>query len=320
MRKIFESFIADRQLRVVTILILCFSAVILMLPLCFTQISAIVDFTDTGQIGDTMGGITAPFFAICSIYVTFLAFWIQYKFNAAQKADLDKERFEHNFFSYLDVLMQQEQVCALEHVGFGKQVFHYMFYEYKAIYNIVHKGNYLREVSDLKERKELEYSLCYSIFINGVSEDSTYRMKKEVPEVCKPDVQLLNKGLLQIQKEILSGERVEYPQYLRDYEGLRIKMFDGHRLRLISYFRMSCMVLQYINTVDDRKRDFYVKVCLSRFSEHQLGLLLLLINQDEFESKVFIDDKVKDFFNDKSFKECYLPAETMRYNDDNFIM
>lgn len=100
-----------------------------MLPLCFTQISAIVDFTETGQIGDTIGGITAPFFAICSIYVTFLAFWIQYKFNSAQKTDLDKERFEHNFFSYLDVLMRQEQSCTLDNVGFGKQVFHYMFYD-----------------------------------------------------------------------------------------------------------------------------------------------------------------------------------------------
>lgn len=38
----------------------------MMLPLCFTQISAIVDFTETGQIGDTIGGITAPFF--CNMF------------------------------------------------------------------------------------------------------------------------------------------------------------------------------------------------------------------------------------------------------------
>lgn len=96
-------------------------------------------------------------------------------------------------------------------------------------------------------------------------------------------------------------------------------MFDGHRLRLISYFRMSCMVLQYINTEDECKRDFYINVCLSHFSEHQLGLLLLMMNQDEFESKVFIDNKVKDFFNSNLFRNRYLPAETMRYNDEKFI-
>lgn len=183
-----------------------------------------------------------------SRYVTFLAFWIQYKFNSAQKTDLDKERFEHNFFSYLDVLMRQEQGCALENVGFGKQVFHYMFYEYKAIYNIVHTGKYLKAVTDLTERRNEEFNLCYSIFINGVSKGSTYRLNKEVAEACKPDVLSLNRKLLNIQKEILNGERKRYPKYLRDYERQRIKMFDGHRLRLISYFRMSCMVLQYINT------------------------------------------------------------------------
>lgn len=96
MRKTIESFFADKKLRFLTSMILLCSAGILMLPFCFTQISAIVDFTETGQIGDTIGGITAPFFAICSIYVTFLAFWIQYKFNSAQKTDLDKERFEHS--------------------------------------------------------------------------------------------------------------------------------------------------------------------------------------------------------------------------------
>lgn len=320
MRKMFESFIADRQLRIVTTLILCFSAIILMLPFCFTQISAIVDFTETGQIGDTIGGITAPFFAICSIYVTFLAFWIQYKFNSAQKTDLDKERFEHNFFSYLDVLMRQEQSCTLDNVGFGKQVFHYMFYEYKAIYNIVHKGDYLKAVTNSEERKKEERNLSFSIFINGVSEDSTYRLNKEVADICKPQVLLLNKELLQIQKEIMTGKRVEYPKYLRDYEGQRIKLFDGHRLRLISYFRMSCMVLQYINTTDENKRKFYINVCLSHFSEHQLGLLMLMINQDEFESKIFIDNRVKEFFNSQLFIDSYLPAKTMRYNDEDFIV
>ena len=73
MRKMFESFIADRQLRIVTTLILCFSAIILMLPFCFTQISAIVDFTVMGLVGATIGGITAPFFAICSIFFTFFS-------------------------------------------------------------------------------------------------------------------------------------------------------------------------------------------------------------------------------------------------------
>lgn len=280
----------------VTMVILIVFVVILTLPYFLTREYGWFDFTETGQIGDTIGGITAPFIAVCSAYITFLAFWVQYTYNKRQKTDLFQERFENNLFSYLDMLIRQEESCRMESIGNGKQVFHYMFYEYKAIYNIVHKGDYLKAVTNSEERKKEERNLSFSIFINGVSEDSTYRLNKEVTDICKPKVLLLNKELLQIQKEIMTGKRVEYPKYLRDYEGQKIKLFDGHRLRLISYFRMSCMVLQYINTTDENKRNFYINVCLSHFSEHQLGLLMLMINQDEFESKIFIDNKVKEFF------------------------
>lgn len=304
----------------VTMVILIVFVVILTLPYFLTREYGWFDFTGTGQIGDTIGGITAPFIAVCSAYITFLAFWVQYTYNKRQKTDLFQERFENNLFSYLDMLIRQEESCRMESIGNGKQVFHYMFYEYKAIYNIVHKGDYLKAVTNSEERKKEERNLSFSIFINGVSEDSTYRLNKEVTDICKPKVLLLNKELLQIQKEIMTGKRVEYPKYLRDYEGQKIKLFDGHRLRLISYFRMSCMVLQYINTTDENKRNFYINVCLSHFSEHQLGLLMLMINQDEFESKIFIDNKVKEFFNSQLFIDSYLPAKTMRYDDEDFIV
>lgn len=214
----------------VTMVILIVFVVILTLPYFLTREYGWFDFTETGQIGDTIGGITAPFIAVCSAYITFLAFWVQYTYNKRQKTDLFQERFENNLFSYLDMLIRQEESCRMESIGNGKQVFHYMFYEYKAIYNIVHKGDYLKAVTNSEERKKEERNLSFSIFINGVSEDSTYRLNKEVTDICKPKVLLLNKELLQIQKEIMTGKRVEYPKYLRDYEGQKIKLFDGHRL------------------------------------------------------------------------------------------
>ena len=48
-----------------------------MLPLLLTQFS-IVDFTDTGEIGDTIGGIMGPFVAIIASFLTFLAFLMQW--------------------------------------------------------------------------------------------------------------------------------------------------------------------------------------------------------------------------------------------------
>ena len=75
-----------------------------MLPLLLTQFS-IVDFTDTGEIGDTIGGIMGPFVAIIASFLTFLAFLMQYQANEVQKSELkrqsvlhDREQFESKLY------------------------------------------------------------------------------------------------------------------------------------------------------------------------------------------------------------------------------
>lgn len=303
----------------VTITILIVFVVILTLPYLLTREYGWFDFTETGQIGDTIGGITAPFIAVCSAYITFLAFWVQYTYNKRQKTDLFQERFENNLFAYLDMLIRQEDNCRIEGIGSSKQAFHYMFYEYKALYYIIREGDYLHDIQDAEKRKNEEYMLAFSIFLNGVSESSTYRLNNEVVDTVKPHVLQLNQELLQIQREIMNDEAV-FPKYIKDYHGKKLRMFDGHRLRLISYFRMSCMVMQYILKLENEEdRKFYLNVFLSHFSEHQLGLLYLMVQSDEFESFAFIDEKVKAFLSSEHFKKTYLSANTMRFDDDNFI-
>lgn len=303
----------------VTMVILIVFVIILTLPYFLTREYGWFNFTETGQIGDTIGGITAPFIAVCSAYITFLAFWVQYTYNKRQKTDLFQERFENNLFDYLDMLIRQEENCSIEGVGSSKQVFHYMFYEYKALYYIIRKGKYLQSIQDAEKRKNVEYMLAFSIFMNGVSESSTYRLSNEVVDTTKPHVLKLNQELLQIQREIINGEAV-FPKYIKDYQGKKLRIFDGHRLRLISYFRMSCMVMQYILKLEkEEDQKFYLNVFLSHFSEHQLGLLYLMVYSDEFESFAFIDEKVKTFLLSEKFKKIYLSANTMRFDDDKFI-
>lgn len=47
--------------------------------------SPILDFSETGPIGDTIGGIMNPFIALVGILLTFLAFYMQIKANEIQK-------------------------------------------------------------------------------------------------------------------------------------------------------------------------------------------------------------------------------------------
>lgn len=69
------------------------------------------DFSQKGQIGDTIGGIMGPFVAIIAAWLTFIAFWVQYKANNQQRHDIAIERFESNLFEMIHI--QQEIINGL---------------------------------------------------------------------------------------------------------------------------------------------------------------------------------------------------------------
>lgn len=67
----------------ISILIVAFSFIA---PFIFTRNTSCInlDFSNTGQIGDTLGGIMNPFIALGGIFITFLAFYMQIKANQIQ--------------------------------------------------------------------------------------------------------------------------------------------------------------------------------------------------------------------------------------------
>ena len=76
-----------------------------LMPYLLTQFSLFkIDLSETGSIGDTIGGIMNPFVAIGGIIITFLAFYMQFKanhlqrelFNEQIKKEKDQFREEQN--------------------------------------------------------------------------------------------------------------------------------------------------------------------------------------------------------------------------------
>lgn len=61
-------------------------------PFIFTAPSFLpsLNFTETGQIGDTLGGILNPFIALAGVLLTFLAFYMQIKANQIQITQFNK--------------------------------------------------------------------------------------------------------------------------------------------------------------------------------------------------------------------------------------
>ena len=70
-------------------------------PIIFSQFSSIYSFESTGPIGDTIGGITAPFVNLLAAYLVYKSFTAQIRANAQQRQDHDEQMShlnkEHRF-------------------------------------------------------------------------------------------------------------------------------------------------------------------------------------------------------------------------------
>ena len=117
------------------------------------------DFSEKGQIGDTIGGIMGPFVAMVAAWLTFIAFWVQFKANIQQRRDITIERFERSVFELLH--MQQEITNNLE-IGVktgpiivmkhGRDVFKSVYQEIKERY-VFNDGS---EVCTLKQALQMD--------------------------------------------------------------------------------------------------------------------------------------------------------------------
>lgn len=79
--------------------------IICVLPFLFT-LPGILDFTETGQIGDTIGGTMGPFIAIVAALLTFIAFWVQYEANQELIKENQRNHFESRFYKMLDIHLE----------------------------------------------------------------------------------------------------------------------------------------------------------------------------------------------------------------------
>jgi hypothetical protein len=288
--------------------VMLFAVLALFMPLLLVKIPCVstklFSLGEPGSLGDTFNGLTNPFLTIIAIWLTFLAFYIQYKANRKQWDYANKEQFERKFLLLLELLNTQEAQCRIEHVGEAKQAFHYMFYEFKAILFFVIKSNVFKGKRD---RKKLELSLAYVFFVDGASYSSIDRVISDfkcrnkdfnLTKNIRNKINEINDLLLEKQKESLIEEAEVGVFMLYDYRNRKIKYFDGHRCRLISYFRNFCMVIDHLNNNGEKDTDsnvpFYIKTLRYHLSEHELALMwIVFIHGDE---EIGNKGQISDFF------------------------
>jgi len=288
----------------VAIILIC------MLPLLLTQFS-IVDFTTTGEIGDTIGGIMGPFVAIVASFLTFLAFIMQYQANEIQKKELkrqsivhDKEQFEAKLYQMLDVYNQSvSQIRAGDFEG--KRAIPELLSELHFIYRCVRFAYLNIKASDIKllvadpeQRVDMELYMkevlkdvgsenlvlmkfAYSLFFYGfprVNPSEMYKGKYVLENLLYQSLLhiLYEKSTVKYQDFFLS-DNISINQYPKSIHA-HYKMMKGHNEELGTYYRQMFQIFTTIANLDESIADEdqkyrYAKLLRSQLTDSEQALL-----------------------------------------------
>ncbi|MBS1511880.1 MAG: putative phage abortive infection protein [Bacteroidetes bacterium] len=299
------SQITSLDWKVKALLILAFLLIIISFaaPFLFTRPSASPDFnfTQTGQIGDTIGGLMNPFVALAGVVVTGLAFYIQYKANLLQRElflreqDENKkqlqeqidnqnkqirlQQFESQFYEMLRLhrdnitemkiegydFEEGSTLSKIQRITEGRKVFVTMKTEFECILSLFSK--------DRKLTDEI-FHKCYALFFSGLEEFKVRfpeesimveMLKKARRQHENPDTSIIKKN----------QDRKEFLPYVKLY--FNYKPFAGHASRLGHYFRHLYLAVKSVANSDivtdyDEKMK-YLKILRAQLSNHEQMLL-----------------------------------------------
>lgn len=255
------------------------------------------DFTRSGEIGDTIGGIMNPFIAIVGVLVTFLAFYIQYKANLQQKKlfrqELDSNKFESQFYEMLRLhkenvneinlkltvdysYLGKELIVQNENVT-GRECFKYFLEELKIIYYVIKKN------LNSKNKGQL-ISIAYGIFFHGIGSFINKQHHTDEDRMlyrALNDLNYINNGNRNIGTR---GNKFNFKKYVSeksDYSGsevLNYDLFQGHSANLAHYYRHLYQTVKFIVNQKDEflhyehKRN-YLRILRSQLSNQEQALL-----------------------------------------------
>lgn len=213
-----------------------------------------VSYDSTGQIGDTIGGISSPFIGVSAAVLTFLAFYMQLKANAMhsrqfaeQSRSSEKEKHEDNIFFLIKQNRSIVESMSIADKTGGAKCFTDMCDELRVIYEITSQF-YAGELNE-----DDVANISYLLLFNGVgitSDELNRQLLKQIPRHDElldtfRGIMLINyswSGLGQLSSRAIIEELLERLDY---------KPFDGHLTRLGHYFRNLFHILKYTENVPD---------------------------------------------------------------------
>lgn len=283
-----------RWLWVVIVLLLL---IIMALPAIVVQ-PGWIDFSETGQIGETIGGTMGPFIAIIAALLTFVAFWVQYEANIKQREDIAIERHEAKFYKMLDIYSMMTNGLEVHGIK-GKEAFAelvgefaYTFCTIDEIYNkILCDNNHIDKLSnqikalieefrnDRKKYDEFITNLSYNLFFYGkhyMIVDIEHPERTGLGE----EIKNIAYGMMHRSHQISFIDFAKAGDFNIHYPYLVVssQLFEGHSDFLGHYFRHLYQMVKYVSSLDDSLFDEevkagYVKLLRAQMSDYEQILL-----------------------------------------------
>jgi hypothetical protein len=290
-----------------------FIIIILFFPAWFVNNSIFnLDFTTSGQIGDTIGGILGPFIAIVAAFLTFFAFWVQYKANEQQKMDLQIERFESKFYNMVDIHRLNVTEIVVGRSLTSRKAFISMFNELKFLYlatdyylNLNIQKDLIKSLTGKNSlSKDNIFNIAYLIFFFGIGPNSTKLIMSLVnpqisPIILNLEVYLKGQQTNWRTNKVIGIEEKQPNRTVVFELRTSYKPFNGHMSRLSHYIRHLFQLIKFIDQQSDKIIDYEAKYAYAATVRAQLSAheqLLLYYNALSVLGEPWIDDK-NDFFN-----------------------
>ncbi|OQY72388.1 MAG: hypothetical protein B6D44_10200 [Ignavibacteriales bacterium UTCHB2] len=257
---------------------------ILFLPYLLTRPNFLgFDFSTTGQIGDTIGGLMGPFVAIVAAILTFMAFWVQYQANEQIRKDIRIDRFETRIYELINLHKQNVNELKLyddtihRSVINGREIFKYLFIEFKDCYQKISYAASNKPNIHLPKDPDSLTIISYIIYFVGIRYSTVNFLIKSLENYLQLEdltelVNYLVSELEQDKIDLMANPPEESPnEFYFDF-------LKGHTSELGHYYRNLYQTVSYIdsyqsNIISDAEKYKYVKTLRAQLSNHEQLML-----------------------------------------------
>jgi hypothetical protein len=280
---------------------------IVVLPLVLTMKAPFqfMDLSASGGIGDTINGIAGPFIALMASVLTFMAFYIQYQANIAQKEQFQKslekqkeasdaqekiwrvERFENRFYELLKLHKSNVDEMYISDTIRGRDCFVNLFYELRYCYLLLERKLelYKKVENGIANFDGFDLmNLSYTVFTYGIGPYSEKNYKNFLNGEQSAVFNNTLKQFEEIQEDVLFEVNRLDPKFkfykIEGYDIEEINFyhipFRGHSNMLGHYFRHLFQTVNYITAQDFlsfEDKCQYVKTLRAQLSNFEQLLL-----------------------------------------------